>query len=352
MNQGIFGLKMAKALQQAVTDFHTYPSLGDEDWQYAFQAAQVRSLETQLLTRHVLRDMANSENFDQAADLLSGTEYALPAAKDFAQVEPMLAERRTAARGLFAELMLDEKVVTLFKARDDFTNLRLALRRTLTDKPIGADYSSDGNASPDLFNQVFAEDHYELFPEYMQKTIEQAVLAYYQKKDIRQVDFAVDAAEAQHCLAEAQQLKSVFLLSLFKLRIDLTNIRTMLRLKFADSDLRNVFLEGGFVETDKCRQALDLGYEALAPLFFATPYHHVADIGTAYLASDKSFLKLEQQCDDYLNGFLRSTVEITAGPQPVIAFLLIKENEIRNVRLILTAKKNSLNTQLILDRIS
>jgi vacuolar-type H+-ATPase subunit C/Vma6 len=43
---------------------------------------------------------------------------------------------------------------------------------------------------------------------------------------------------------------------------------------------------------------------------------------------------------------------ITAGPQPIIAFLLMKENEIRTVRLILTAKKNHLDTKLILDRIS
>ena len=42
---------------------------------------------------------------------------------------------------------------------------------------------------------------------------------------------------------------------------------------------------------------------------------------------------------------------ITAGPQPVIAYLLLKENEIRTVRLILTAKKNFLDTKLIMDRI-
>jgi V/A-type H+-transporting ATPase subunit C len=49
---------------------------------------------------------------------------------------------------------------------------------------------------------------------------------------------------------------------------------------------------------------------------------------------------------------LKLTVQVTAGPQPIIAFLLMKENEIRTVRLILTAKKNNLDTKLILDRIS
>ena len=70
-----------------------------------------------------------------------------------------------------------------------------------------------------------------------------------------------------------------------------------------------------------------------------------------YLASNKSFLKVEQQCDEHLTGFLKSTVQITAGPQPIIAYLLMKENEIRTVRLILTAKRNFLDTKLILDRL-
>ena len=68
--------------------------------------------------------------------------------------------------------------------------------------------------------------------------------------------------------------------------------------------------------------------------------------------SNKSFLAAERQCEEFLNGFLKTTIQITAGPQPIIAFLLMKENEIRTVRLILTAKKNSLDTKLILDRLA
>jgi len=50
--------------------------------------------------------------------------------------------------------------------------------------------------------------------------------------------------------------------------------------------------------------------------------------------SNESFLKIEQQCEEYVTGFLKSTVTITAGTQPLIAYLLLKELEIRTVRLI------------------
>ncbi len=343
-------------LQQAILDFYTYPPIGGDDWRYTFQTAQVRTLEMQMLSRAALLDMANAESFEQAADLLSGSDYALPrGGRDFAEVEEILQQRRAAVRELFSDLMLDEPTVELFRTRDDFANLRLAVRRTMTEKPLGTDYSSGGNVPPEMIEQIFSEeDEFSkpVFPDYVQEAVEQAVLAYYQQKDIRRIDYAIDTVQAQYNLRRARRLKSVFLLGFFRIQIDLTNIRTMLRLKFTESEQPNVFLEGGFIELERFRHGAELGYEALGPLFFVTPYNRIVDTGANYVASSKSFLRVEQQCDEHLTGFLKSTVLITAGPQPIIAFLLMKENEIRTVRLILTAKKNHLDTKLILDRIS
>ena len=70
------------------------------------------------------------------------------------------------------------------------------------------------------------------------------------------------------------------------------------------------------------------------------------------MAANQSFLKVEQLCDQYMQGFLKSTSQITAGLQPVIAYLLMAEHEIRTVRLILTAKRNHLDTKLIQDRVA
>jgi V/A-type H+-transporting ATPase subunit C len=344
---------MTKVTEESIIDFYMYPPIGDDDWRYTFQTAQVRALETRMLSAAVLLDMANAESFESAADLLAASEYALPhGSKNFAEVENVLQFRRSAARKLFEELMIDKLIVELFRARDDFANLRLALRRTLTERPLGTDYSSEGNVSPQVFERVFEEKNYELFPDYVAEAAERAVLAYYQNKDIRRIDYAIDQLQAEYNLKKARRLKSIFLLGLFRIQIDLTNIRTLLRLKFTESEQRDVFLKGGYLELERLRHGLELGYEAMGPLFFVTPYCRVVEAGANYLMSNKSFLKVEQQCEEHLTGFLKSTIQITTGPQPIIAYLLMKENEIRNVRLILTAKKNFLDTKLILDRIS
>ena len=347
---------MAELAEQAILDFYTYPPIGGDDWRYTYETALVRALEMQMLTRATLHDMANASGFLQAADLLSGTEYTLPAGgRNFAEVQDVLLQRRTAVRTLFSDLMLDKPIVELLKTRDDFANLRLAVRRTLTEIPIGTDYSSDGNVPPELIEQIFTEeDEFSkpVFPDYVRQAVEQAVLGYYQNKDIRRIDEAIDQCQTEYNLKTARRIKSVFLLGLFRIQIDLTNIRTMLRLKFTESEQRNVFLKGGFIELERFMHGIELGYEALGSLFFVTPYHRIVETGAGYLASDKSFLKVEQQCEEHLTGFLKTTIQITAGPQSIIAYLLMKENEIRTVKLILTAKKNNLDTKLLLDRIT
>jgi len=343
---------MIETAEKAILDFYIYPPIGGDDWRYTFQTARVRALEMQMLTRATLMDMANADSFDQAADLLAAGEYALGQTKNrFAELENVLKSRRAALRELFAELCIDRPIVELFRSRDDFANLRLAVRRTLTGKPIGTDYSTEANVPPERFEQAFEYEESQPLPEYLRRAADQAVLAYYQHKDIRSIDYAIDAAQAQYNLEQARRLSSEFLTGLFKIQIDLTNIRTLLRLKFSESEQRNVFLPGGYLETERLERALELSYDSIAPLFFVTPYHKLVETSIAYLTAEKSFLKLEQQCDNHLIGFLKTTVQITAGPQPIIAYLLMKEHEIRTVRLILTAKRHRLETKLILDRI-
>jgi V/A-type H+-transporting ATPase subunit C len=343
---------MAKNSEQSIRTFYLYPSVGDDDWRYGFATGLVRSLQTKMLTKGTLADMAGAENYNSAAEMLSSSEYA-PAGDnlELADMENVLLTQRSAVRKLFANLMIDQEIVGLFRVRDDFANMRLALRRKLTEKPIGIDYSDDGNVPAEDFEHIFEEENYDPLPCYMQEAIEAAVLAYYQNKDVRQIDYTLDQTYYQYVLDRTLQLKNIFLCELIKMQIDFVNINTMLRLKLTDRHQRDVFIEGGYIELQKLKAGVDSDYETIKPSFSPTQYSDIVETGVNYIISNKSFLKLEQKCDEHLAGYLKLTDLITAGPQPVIAYLLMKEAEIRNIRLIMTAKKNAMDKELVLDRI-
>lgn len=343
---------MMPAMVENITTFYRYPPLGPEDWRFAYQAAKVRVLELAMVPRTTFVDMANAGSFSEAAELLAGTEYTLDANATSEAIEAMLMARRTEARELFADLMLDEGIVQFLRMREDFTNMRLAIRRVVTDRALGLDYSNEGNVPAEEFEEIFEQENYERFPGYLQEAVEVAVLGYYEKKDIRRIDYELDRMEAVVRLREAKRLNNTFITSLVRLRIDLYNIKTMLRLKMAQREEETrFFIEGGFVSTDKFVQGLESGYETVAQLFFATPYFDLLEAAIPYLREEQSFLALEKECEDCVKGFLKTTRVIAAGPQPVTAYFLMKEAEIRAVRMVLTGKKNGLSPKLILDRL-
>lgn len=342
---------MTTAMQNEI-NFYRYPSVGSEDWRYAYPAARVRAMEPTLLPRSAFLEMANAQSFAEATEVLAGTEYAIDAQADFAQIEKMLLDRRTEARQLFAELILDDDILTFLRAREDFTNMRLALRRVVTGRPLGLNYSNEGNVPAEEFEEIFQQEDYSRLPEYLQNGVEAAVLGYYENKDVRRIDYELDRIEQEWRVKKATQIRQTFILSLAKIRIDLNNLRTMLRLKMAGREEETgFFLPDGFVDADKFKHGLDAGYENLPQLFAATPYAELLDAAIPYLRSEQSFLKLEKECEDFVKEFLKTTRSIASGPQPVVAYFLMKEAEIRTVRMVLTGKKNGLDAKLITDRL-
>ena len=342
-----------KRVEQELTgiDFFRYPPIGEENWEYVYATAQVRALEPLLLPRGLFVDMANAESFAAATEQLGGTDYAIDTGADTSAIETTLMQRRSAVRTLFTRLMPNRDIVMMLRAREDFANMRLAVRRVVTERPLGLDYSDEGAVPATEFEEIFEQEDYSRFPEYLQDAVEAAVLGYYENKDIREIDYAIDRVEAAWRLRRAQELNSVFGLSLARLHIDLYNIKTMLRLKMAESEERRFFQPDGFVDRDKFIQGLESPYETIPAMFYATPYGELLEESIAYLRSEQSFLRLEQKCEDHLIGFLKTTRELAAGPQPVIAYSMIKEAEIRTVRMMLIGKKNGLNSKLMLDRL-
>jgi V/A-type H+-transporting ATPase subunit C len=305
-----------------------------------------------MISRGTFVDMANASSFAEAAELLAGTDYTIDAHADSRQIEEMLMNCRTQSRQLFADLILDEGILTFLRAREDFSNMKLAIRRVVTGRPLGLDYSNEGNIPAEEFEEIFEQENYERFPNYLQDAVEAAILGYYEKKDIRRIDYEIDRVQTAWRIRQAVELKNTFCQSLVRVRIDLNNIRTMLRLKMAGRDEETgFFLSGGFVDTEKCIQGLDAGYETIGALFYATPYYELLEAAIPYLRSEKSFLKLEKECEDFVKGFLKTSRSIAAGPQPVVAYFLMKEAEIRTVRMLLVGKKNSLDAKLLLDRL-
>jgi V/A-type H+-transporting ATPase subunit C len=337
--------------KQPLLYFSLYPPAGDCDWRYTFATAQIRALEDKMFSAQFLAELANARNINDLSQMLAGTEYAFSPQATGMETEQILLQRRLEDRKLFEQSIDNDRIIQMFRARIDFANIRLAIRRFVLEKPLGDDYCEDGNTSAEQLHAAFEQKDYNTLPEYLQRGIEAGILGYYKNKNVHDIDLEIDKVETDFLLDCAENTGSIFLVELMRMQIDLTNIRTMMRMKFTGLQNTDVYLAGGYIEKSRLIQCLDIGYEALAQNFYVMPYYHLVEAGAAYLQKENSFLKLEAACDRHFIGYLKSTDQIAAGHQPITAYLLRKEHEIRMVRMVLACKKAEIEPKVILDRL-
>ncbi len=328
------------------------PRVGNNDWNFAFQAGLVRSMESSLLTPVIFQDMAAAADLNAAIEILGGSEYSMSQGRvTIGDVEKMLVEKRQQLLYFYANLLSKSPVSSLGEILIDMSNLRLALRRFLTEKPIGTDYCPGGSQLETMYETIFEQNDYCFLPTYMQTAIEQGILAYYADKDVRAIDYAVDQVQFDAVFELAQKAECSYLQGLVMAWADLTNIKTVMRKKLRETDSLDGFIAGGFLDWDKLKAALHQPEDQFSNICYATPYASLIEAGIDYLTKNNSFLRFEALCDKYMDGCYDLASQITAGIQPAIAYFYKKSEQIRKIRMVLTAKSNLLDKQLILDRL-
>ena len=152
-----------------------------------------------------------------------------------------------------------------------------------------------------------------------------------------------------------ERCKNTFLISFLRHFIDLANIKLFLRminLGRPKDDLAKMLFIGGYIGRDSFLKIYDEPLYMFISNFRYTDYAEAVREGTEYFQRQNSFLRLERKIDDYLIGFLKQAKYITFGPEPILAYYLAKQNEIKLIRWVIIGKLNDLPKEEILERLN
>ena len=81
------------------------------------------------------------------------------------------------------------------------------------------------------------------------------------------------------------------------------------------------------------------------------PGEHPRSLQRIAESSKKSFAAFEKCIDDELIGYVRDAKYHSLGVSPLVAFSLACDNEIKNVRIVLSCKKNGFGEENIRERV-
>jgi len=136
-----------------------------------------------------------------------------------------------------------------------------------------------------------------------------------------------------------------FLKRFIKINIDLNNIISSIRAKIRGEEkifLKNFLISEGDFNIKNIVAVYDSPLSSWPEKLVYTDYKNVIELGIKYFQKNNSLMELEKLRDNFIINFTKVGKLITFGIEPLVGFMVAKENDIKNIRIILSGKLNKL----------
>jgi V/A-type H+-transporting ATPase subunit C len=317
---------------------------------FAYAVGRIRALETKLLDNAELERIGAGNDLADVLAKLGETDYAgvLAGLKQPQQFENALNQELHRVARLVMELSGNAPEFQVFLHRYDLQNLKVILKKpTITPGEL----SGLGIWEPEWLLGKLAADDFREFPPVWQHALAEAKTALNQSGDGQAVDRILDPVWFAYGLRILQTGISPLLTQWWLALIDLTNLRTFIRMRLIGMSFKDFisFLVGpGQLTPDSFAMLWEQTEEKVAAWLANTPYAPLLGDGGSALGS---LSRLEREFDNYLINLIAPAKMISLGIEPLIGYWLAKENEVKVLRTILVGKVNQMANAEIKERL-
>lgn len=293
---------------------------------YGYAVGKVRVLETRALDRPAVERLLDARDFAEQKRLLSETPYAryLEDATTAEEVERALEDALDGFYRFLDEAALPPAVVTFFRIRYDYANLKAALKAELVGVSTSGLLMEHGTVPSAMFTGSLAE-----LPEPFASVAAGVIL----DAGAAEIDAAIDVRYFAALLDTAREARSSYLADVARLAIDLANAKILMRGALAGSSAEENaerLIDGGTVPREKLR-----GFAASSPREIAESLVRVPGLKGLRAGEIVDPALLDPATDALVTAALRRGRREAAGPEPVIAYVMGREAEVRTLRVLL-----------------
>ncbi|MDR3090819.1 MAG: V-type ATP synthase subunit C [Clostridiales bacterium] len=325
-----------------------------KDTDYTSLTGYLRVLEKRLLNREGVERLIDAPNAEEAVKLISQTSQF-----DLSGIEaPEMYEAAVKAelKRAFAELYAkapETATISIALAKYDYHNVKTAVKaKYLSGDPeyLYFDYTP---VSSKLIRAAAAGEKAETLPEHLAEAVRLGISVYEQTRDPQVLDIAVD----KHMLGYIGGLagKSEFLREYARFSVDFYNLKTLMRAKAIGKSAR--FLKGALAEADGALPAsvfaenFDQPYDVIASKMYYKYFGQALKHAVEDYEKNGNFSALEKSLDNYLIEHLKKSKYVAFGPEVLLSYILCKESEARQIRVIMTCKLNGISADILRERL-
>lgn len=317
---------------------------------------RLRVLETRLLDKAKIDRMIDGDSANEALKVLQESEYAnvMTGVKRAEDYEIILSKELKRVYELMYDASPSKALIDLMSIKYDYHNIKVLLKGMFLQKDFSEMLISVGKIDIHTLKQSINNNSLGELPKVMKEAIEKAKETFEANKDPQEIDIILDNAMFAEMKDIAKELNDMFVDKYVKALIDLTNIKTLLRVKKQNKNrdfLQEVIITGGAIDKDTIVGFLNDAPENISNKLSFTDYSELIRFGIEDYTKTGSASLLEKLIDNYIMNMMKEAKFIPFGVEPVLAYIYAKETEIKVVRIIMVGKLNNISGEVIRERL-
>ena len=318
--------------------------MGDLD--YIFAVARIRVKEKSLLTDMDISQMAGMKDDRTVLGYLADRGWGDGDGATDAEAVLRAEERKTTE--LVKELKIDPAVFELLSYPNLYHNLKAGIKEICTSESNARAFYEDEKYGREAMLRILQNKSFADLPEHMREVAEAAYTTMIETRDGQRCDIMVDRACLEAIEAAGQKSKSRLLRDYVESTVAVSDIKIAARAQKTGKTiafLRDALAPCRSLDVRKLAIAASESEEALINCLDQQGFR---EAGEALKESPSAF---ERWCDNKLIQTIRPEKTNSVSMGPVIAYYLARQNEIKTVRIILTAKANGFSEEATRERV-
>ena len=319
------------------------------DTDYAYAVAYTRTFENRMLQKSDYESLLAAHSFEEALHYLLDKGYGgkLDLGHDLS-LEAVLRSESTYAWGEVRGACPKNAPIDILLYQNDFHNLKAAIKSVFSGTAFGSLALEPCSVPPDEVYRAVAEGKPEFLPEIFVKPAAEARHTLAVTGDGQLAEIVLDKALFSAICEVANRSKSVFLAGWVDLNIAIMDMKIALR--GAHGGKHRDFLLGSMLECKRIdvRSLSDAAVLGAADVIGV--FAHSGFEGAA-AAARESTAAFDRWCDNELIRYVRPVRHRIFGFEPILGFLVGKQVELQEVRIILSGLKNGIPSDAIRERL-
>ncbi|NLT09071.1 MAG: V-type ATPase subunit [Ruminococcus sp.] len=303
---------------------------------YAKAVAALRAMENSLLSRNDIDQLIASRSQAEMNALLASKKNTDTPQSTLKEVWELIRNYAP-----------DSEELKILLYRNDFHNLKAVIKAMIHNRDPKIYYIEPSNVSLETLTEAIGKKEYELLPEHMRQTAEEAYDLVTETLDGQLSDTLIDRSCLEAMQEDAAKSGGEFMQRYAELTAAAADIKTAYRCSLLKKQYP--FIEKALCGTkelekgDLARAAAE-GTEALFAVFENSGYSDAAAL------LKESPAKFEKWCDDIIVELAETARMQAFGPEPLAAYFIAKEAEIKDIRILTVCKESGADNETITER--